>query len=355
MFKKSLRPRTLTAAVAAVLCLMPLAAASALQNDPPPYVARIVFCGQYDRAWFLAHRDPQWGDTLNDQLTRAAKARCTWLGGLLPLSSPGNTVFGKAIGLFSDGLNHNDPYNNGNFDGVDANGNTTYTLTGAKFACGEFEQGTVGTVAPSVSCPPFSTDIPGGNAGGTGGAPWQNWGVLDAAMDDAVLTSAGGLGGTGLGGIYAGYAHDFVRLGVDALNDPEGTVDDALTLFAKASEVLDDAIRNDPTNAWALDQSALALVSQARLIDETSSRQLLAEAELRLLVNEENSPGSAAYNLGCVRALDNDEEGARGWLETARDRGTLPSVEHMESDSDLDSVRHTGWFQDLLAAAGGEG
>lgn len=355
------RSTTLSTTPAAIILMallfLPLLTAvpmAALQNDPPPYVARVVYCGQYDRAWFLAHKNYQWGNTLTDLLDRSAKARCTWLknSGLLPLTSQSNTYFGRAIGKFSDGLNHNDPYTtNARYDGVDANGNTTYFLTGADFACMEFVQGTTATVAPSLSCPPFSTTYPGGTGSvGSpgGGVTWRDFIRADEAAHELVSAGGGAIGTTGVGGIYAAHGYTLSRLGAEALDDPEGTAEDAIGLFQAAQEAFDAALRNDPTNAFALEQGAIALVKEARLAEGEARIELLAAAETRFLVGEREQPGSTSYNLGCVYALSGDEEAARTWLEAGLASGNLPSVDHMQSDSDLESISHTGWFQDIL-------
>jgi hypothetical protein len=63
---------------------------------------------------------------------------------------------------------------------------------------------------------------------------------------------------------------------------------------------------------------------------------------------EEIRPGSGAYNLACLYALQNREEECRGWLEKSYQHGTLPSREYLEKDTDLDNVREKEWFQKFL-------
>ena len=59
-------------------------------------------------------------------------------------------------------------------------------------------------------------------------------------------------------------------------------------------------------------------------------------------------PGSEAYNLACVFALMGKAEDCRRWLERARSFKGLPSRLHMQTDTDMDPVRHLPWFSKIL-------
>jgi hypothetical protein len=58
--------------------------------------------------------------------------------------------------------------------------------------------------------------------------------------------------------------------------------------------------------------------------------------------------GSASYNLACVNALMGNEEDCKKWLQKSKEKGTLPSLKHVNEDKDLDSVRDKQWFKDLI-------
>ena len=62
------------------------------------------------------------------------------------------------------------------------------------------------------------------------------------------------------------------------------------------------------------------------------------------------NPGSEAYNLACIFALLGRTEDCRHWLERAKERKTLPSRLHMQTDTDMDPVRDLPWFTDILPA-----
>lgn len=58
--------------------------------------------------------------------------------------------------------------------------------------------------------------------------------------------------------------------------------------------------------------------------------------------------GSASYNLACIYALRNDQEACLSSLEDSRDHGSLPSVDDILGDSDLDNMKSHLWFIDFV-------
>ncbi|HOH30554.1 MAG TPA: hypothetical protein PLC40_12830, partial [Candidatus Hydrogenedentes bacterium] len=57
----------------------------------------------------------------------------------------------------------------------------------------------------------------------------------------------------------------------------------------------------------------------------------------------------AAYNCACYAALLGKVDECRQWLARAEAERSLPPLEHMQTDKDLDGVRETVWFRDLVA------
>jgi tetratricopeptide (TPR) repeat protein len=57
----------------------------------------------------------------------------------------------------------------------------------------------------------------------------------------------------------------------------------------------------------------------------------------------------ATYNIACVHALRNDKDKALEWLKKAVDAG-FTNADHIETDSDMDSVREDPRFAKIVAA-----
>ena len=111
--------------------------------------------------------------------------------------------------------------------------------------------------------------------------------------------------------------------------------------------VLALAIKPDDPQALTNWGSMLLHWSQLRSGEEAD--RLLDEAKEKLLALEALVEGRAAYNMACLSALRGEDEEARRWLEKSRELGHLPSLEHLQQDSDLDNIRDQPWFQSFLA------
>lgn len=104
----------------------------------------------------------------------------------------------------------------------------------------------------------------------------------------------------------------------------------------------------EPTEALIHENWGNALLLLAGSKAEPQKTEILTQALARFLEVERIQPGRGSYNLACVAALQGDEEACKSWLEKSRDAGELPTREHLEGDSDMDSVRVTEWFTALL-------
>ena len=127
--------------------------------------------------------------------------------------------------------------------------------------------------------------------------------------------------------------------------------EDADQLFAQAGEQYAAALAIKPDRYEALNSWGHALIVQSACKTGEEAERLWREAEQRLLEAEKIAAGRGAYNLACVSALRGDVNACRKWLEATIEHGRLPPQAHLESDSDLDSVRDEAWFQEILASA----
>jgi hypothetical protein len=119
-------------------------------------------------------------------------------------------------------------------------------------------------------------------------------------------------------------------------------------LYAQAGEKYRAALAIRPDDYEALAHWALVLMAQARNTSGKERGRLLDEVEAKLLYARKlGAPQS--YNLACVLALRGKSNQCRDALRVAEDEGDLPSVDHLLSDADLESVRDKPWFRRLVA------
>ncbi len=119
-------------------------------------------------------------------------------------------------------------------------------------------------------------------------------------------------------------------------------------LFKEAVVKFVASLEIKPDHHKALKNWGTALVEQARTKTGKEASDLYSQAKKKLVAAENILPGSAAYNLACFNALTGNEKNCRHWLELGGKHGRLPSLKHIKSDGDLDSLRSKKWFKDFL-------
>ncbi|MCY2995840.1 MAG: SIR2 family protein [Planctomycetota bacterium] len=123
---------------------------------------------------------------------------------------------------------------------------------------------------------------------------------------------------------------------------------DADALFAQAGEKYAAALTIKPDFHEALNNWAVALIELSRTRGLSVSGDLLEQAWQKCMSAEHIAPGRGAYNLACICALRSDKPSCQHWLEMSRSQGSLPTPSHLLADADLEAVRNTDWFQNLL-------
>lgn len=124
--------------------------------------------------------------------------------------------------------------------------------------------------------------------------------------------------------------------------------EEADRLYGLAGEKYQAVLAIKPDLHEALSSWGHILLAQAKTKHGEEADRLYALADHKLREAEALQPGCAAYNLACLASLTHNETKARESLELAKEKGTLPSAEHLINDADLDNVRHCSWFQDLI-------
>ena len=123
--------------------------------------------------------------------------------------------------------------------------------------------------------------------------------------------------------------------------------EEASRLSAAAAEKFAAALSIEPSKPHVLNNLGALLLQQAkRTSGEEASRLFAAAAEK--LEAAAAIDISKTYNLACLGALRGDEVRCRYNLENAEKHGTLPNLEHLASDTDLNNMRGKAWFKELL-------
>ena len=128
--------------------------------------------------------------------------------------------------------------------------------------------------------------------------------------------------------------------GLGRLKGEAGPFEEAFEKYAEAVRIKPD--KHDAYNNWGLALMELASLKGDDIL-------LLEEASKKIKKAEDIKEGSGSYNMACIASLRNKSEECSNWLEITRKAGTLPSVQKLREDSDLDNVREEVWFKEFLA------
>ena len=123
---------------------------------------------------------------------------------------------------------------------------------------------------------------------------------------------------------------------------------EANALFEQAYQKYEAAVQIKPDDYEAFFNWGLALTSQARTKSGAEADALFEQAKDIFLRAEALLKGFAAYTIACIEALQENEQDCYQWLIISKNVGRLPGKLHLQRDSDLDFVRHTKWFQELI-------
>ena len=131
--------------------------------------------------------------------------------------------------------------------------------------------------------------------------------------------------------------------------------DQALTLtgkaqvecFKKVGEKYAEAIRIKPDDHNAFFNWGAALSHEANTVSGDARSQILGAA-LEKLKRAKKLDGRGNYNLACIHAQLGNDELALDELEACQSDETLPDKDHLDQDTDLDSLRDTPRFAALF-------
>lgn len=137
-------------------------------------------------------------------------------------------------------------------------------------------------------------------------------------------------------------------LETEARNVAPADLAEARHLWAIAAERYNQALSLQPDMYKAANTWSVMLVTQYHFLKPSLPNEaalLLDQAEELALRAESIRPGSAIYNLACIRSLKDDLPAALEGLRTAHTSGTLPPAPHLRADPDLAPLRADPAFQ----------
>jgi len=124
----------------------------------------------------------------------------------------------------------------------------------------------------------------------------------------------------------------------------------------QAIETLEDAVSKfsfclltAPNYLGAAIDGGVAFMELARISEDDSKNYLYRMAEQFFEKACQIQKGSAAYNLACIYALQDDQDACLAALQVAKDYGSLPDEAHILPDLDMQSVIDQPWFKEFLA------
>lgn len=109
------------------------------------------------------------------------------------------------------------------------------------------------------------------------------------------------------------------------------------------------AVKTRPDFHQALNNWGNIFLAQARGKKGAEEERLFEEAQEKFMFAEAIAPGSGSYNLACIYSLRGEDDKCGEWLLNSHSHRELPPRKVLESDTDLDNVRQSDWFQALLA------
>lgn len=122
----------------------------------------------------------------------------------------------------------------------------------------------------------------------------------------------------------------------------------------QAANIYEDAISKfsfclltNPDYLGAAIDGGVAFMELARISPEPARPELYALAEDFFERAGSIQKGSAAYNLACIYALYGDSERCRQALLQAKEFGSLPDLQAIQNDDDMENVKQEDWFKEF--------
>lgn len=145
---------------------------------------------------------------------------------------------------------------------------------------------------------------------------------------------------------YDAYLNWAIALSEEAITLSEK---EAREKFKQAYQNYEQANKIKPNDYHTYSNWGTSLLNEARLISGKLAFEKIIEAEkksqkAKSIINKGN------YNLACAFALTDKIPKALKELTQCNKDGTLPKLKHLETDTDMDPLRETKEFQELISS-----
>ncbi|MCD2450981.1 hypothetical protein GO003_011305 [Methylicorpusculum oleiharenae] len=124
--------------------------------------------------------------------------------------------------------------------------------------------------------------------------------------------------------------------------------DEAISIFEDALSKFNFCLTVDPDFLGAAIDGGFTYMELARTKGVPPSDKLYELAKKSFLNANRIQKGTASYNLACIYALRNENEECLKALDDSDEHGSLPSIEDILNDPDLNNIKSHQWFTDLI-------
>lgn len=130
------------------------------------------------------------------------------------------------------------------------------------------------------------------------------------------------------------------------------TGDEAAKLYQEAIAKFSFCLLLNPEYLGAAINGGVAYMDLARLLAVDAQDELYELAKMRFEQANAIQAGSASYNLACIYGLRDDGEACLQALKESKSRGSLPEVDEIINDPDMEKVKNQPWFEEFMIALG---
>lgn len=124
--------------------------------------------------------------------------------------------------------------------------------------------------------------------------------------------------------------------------------DEAISIFEDALSKFNFCLTVDPDFLGAAIDGGFTYMELARTKGVPPSDKLYELAKQSFLNANRIQKGTASYNLACIYALRNDNDECLKALDDSDEHGSLPSIENILNDPDLNNIKSHHWFLDFI-------